>query len=86
MATTIVSLLMDLSPNYGYDSKTGYAKSTIGYKLDSKKGAKQCQANTTCNSHDLANSSLISQKPAALVAHHEKMISCIRFIKLPKTA
>ena len=57
-----------LSPDHRYDSKAGYAESTVRYELDSKKCAEQRQANAACNGYNLANSSLVSQKPALLLA------------------
>jgi hypothetical protein len=60
--------LVPLSPDYRYDSKAGYAESTVRYELDSKKCAEQRYANAACNGYSLANSSLVSQKPALLVA------------------
>jgi hypothetical protein len=60
---------MPLSPDYRYDSKACYTESTVGDKLDPKKHAEQGKANTACNGYNFTNSSLISQKPAALIAH-----------------
>ena|SRR5215208_3093724 len=60
--------MASLSPDYRYNSKAGYAESTVRYELDSKKCAEQRHANAACNGYSLANSSLVSQNPALLVA------------------
>jgi hypothetical protein len=68
-AAIIVIFLTVLIPEYRYNTKAGYAKPTIRYKLDAKKYSEHCHANTACYRYGLTDPSLASHASPLLVAH-----------------
>ena len=58
------------APEYRYNAKAGYAKPTVGHKLDAKKSSEHCHANTACYRDGLADPSLASHVSSLPAAHH----------------